>query len=54
MLECAKKPEKKNMIAIKVSSLIDMNLLKSINKARLNIYDTFKIISNGKETITID
>lgn len=29
------------MIAIKVSSLIDMNLLKSINKARLYIYETF-------------
>lgn len=28
ILECAKIPEKKNMVAIKVSSLIDLNLLK--------------------------
>ncbi|CAD8092333.1 unnamed protein product [Paramecium primaurelia] len=53
ILECAKKPEKKNMIAIKVSSLIDLNLLKQINKARLNIFDMFYKISQGEQTITI-
>ncbi|CAD8202166.1 unnamed protein product [Paramecium pentaurelia] len=54
VLECAKKPEKKNMIAIKVSSLIDMNLLKQINKARLNIFEMFYKISEGKSIITVE
>ncbi|CAK92859.1 unnamed protein product (macronuclear) [Paramecium tetraurelia] len=53
ILECAKNPEKKNMIAIKVSSLIDLNLLKKINQARLNIFEMFCKISQGKQTITI-
>ncbi|CAK60190.1 unnamed protein product (macronuclear) [Paramecium tetraurelia] len=54
VLECAKKPEKKNMIAIKVSSLIDMNLLKQINKARLNIFEMFSKIGQGKSIITLE